>query len=331
MARRIAIVGGAGFIGTNLALAAIDRGYDIVVYDTGDRLRRLASCGLPSHVGRRFMDLAAPDVLLDPRIDGIVHLAALAHVDFSLYRPAFTVRNNIGCLTAVLASAVRDGIPVLFTSSIEVYGGNDGDQFREDSPLTSLSPYAASKIGCESVIASYRAAFGVRATTARLTNLYGPWQAPDRVIPRLIAQSLLGHRCQVVRDRLRDFMHVDDVVTALFALLELNEWGGTYNVAAGEAVGLEDVSDAVLAAIGTGRRPEVIGPRPGDGRGRSLVASSSRLQVKTGWKPVVSLAEGVERTAAWYRDHMDWWAPFEDSITADRDGPAFILDHVIPL
>jgi dTDP-glucose 4,6-dehydratase len=331
VSRRIAILGGAGFVGTNLALAAMDRDYDVVSYDTGDRLRRMRACGLPSYVDRKFVDLAIPGLLFDEPVDAIVHLAALPHVDYSLHHPDRTVRNNVGCLAEVLAVARRRDIPVLFTSSVEVYGGNDGDLFREDAPLTSLSPYAASKIACEAMIDAYRAVYGVRATTVRLTNLYGPWQAPDRVIPRLITQCVLGRRCQIVDGRFRDFLHVDDVVSALLALLELDEWGGVYNIATGEAAGLREIGDAVLAAAGAHEHPEVISAPPDDGRGHFLIASSERMQLKTGWKPKVSLAEGVERTVAWYRQHQDWWAPFTNSILADRDGPTFILDHVIPL
>jgi dTDP-glucose 4,6-dehydratase len=320
---RIAITGAAGFVGTNLALAAGARGHEIVLYDARDRLGRLAAAGLADTAECRFGDLAAPGAGLGPDADVIVHLAALPHVDHSIHAPEFVVRNNLASMAAVLSSARRHGVPVLFTSSIEVYGGNDGAPFREDDPLTSLSPYAASKIGCEALVDAYRAAYGVRVTIARLTNLYGPWQAPDRVIPRVVTQMLLDRTSQAVRGRLRDFMHVDDAVTALFALLEQD--GGVFNVATGNAVSVEEAAGRAAGRL------DVVDAPAGDGRGRSLVACPDRLAVTTGWKPLVPLAEGIERTVAWYRDRQDWWAPFTALIRADRDGPGFLLDRAFPL
>lgn len=327
---RIAIVGGAGFVGTNLALGALQREHEVVLYDVGDRLGRLARSGLLREADCRFADLAAPGARVGRDADAIVHLAALPHVDHSLYEPGLIMRNNTACTAAVLSSARRTGVPVLFTSSIEVYGGNDGALFREDDPMRSLSPYAASKIGCEALADAYRTAYDVAVTTVRLTNLYGPWQAPDRVIPRVAAQALLGRRAQAVRGRLRDFLHVDDAVAALFALLERDEHGGVFNVAAGNGTALEDAAGAILTAAGTGRL-DVIDAPADDGRGRSLVACADRLAVTTGWKPLVPLDEGVERTVAWYRDHRDWWAPYTALIRADRTGPGFLLDHAFPI
>lgn len=173
---RLAITGGAGFVGINLALAVLDRGHEVVLYDVGDRLGRLAASGLMEVAECRFGDLAEPGARLGADSDVIVHLAALPHVDHSLHEPDLVVRNNLASTATVLSSARRDGLPVVFTSSIEVYGGNDGALFREGDPLTSLSPHAASKIGCEALVDACRAAYG-------LTEREVPGFLVDRAFP----------------------------------------------------------------------------------------------------------------------------------------------------
>ncbi|GAB3939228.1 dTDP-glucose 4,6-dehydratase [Kribbella albertanoniae] len=328
--QRIAIVGGAGFVGTNLALEARRRGFDIVVVDSADRLSRLRHSGLADVADCDLLDLAAPGAVLETKADVYVHLAALPQVDYSLFYPESAVVNNIASLTTTLAAARQTGTPVLFTSSIEVYGGNDGAVFREDDPVLALSPYAASKIGCEHIVDSYRVNFGLVATTVRLTNLYGPWQAPDRIIPRIVLQTLLGIPSEAVTGRLRDFLYVEDAVDALLGLLEGGHWGQRLNVAAGHGVALEDVASSILRTVGAGELTTVDAP-PRDGRGPSLVASPDRLEAVTGWTPRTAWTEGLQRTVDWYRENQSWWQQFDHIVSADRNDPAFLVDHALPL
>jgi dTDP-glucose 4,6-dehydratase len=328
---RIGIVGGAGFLGTNLALRARSSGHEVVVIDVADRLGRLSHSGLLDSVDCRFVNLAAEDATITHiRVDVLVHLAALAQVDFSLFHPEVTVLNNIRALTTTLTAARLTRTPVLFASSVEVYGGNDGALYREiDAPLA-LSPYAASKIGGEHILESFRVAFDVRATTVRLTNLYGPWQAPDRVIPRITLQALVKEPSQATSGRVRDFLFVDDAVNALLSLIELERWGDTLNVAAGRGTSLEAVAKTIIDMVGSGSYETVECPTF-DGRGYSLVASPDRLTAATGWLPSVSLESGITETVAWYRQNRAWWTQFESVVRARRETPDFLVDHVRPV
>ncbi len=303
-----------------------------MIIDVGDRLGRVAyrtATAPESRLTFHSIDLAAPDAELPDGLDVVIHLAALPQVDYSLFHPRKVTVNNLTAHAAVLASVRASGIPLLFTSSIEVYGGNDGAVFDEDDALQPLSPYAASKVGCEQLGASYQVNYASEITTVRLTNLYGPWQAPDRVIPRLITQALTGLEGEAVLGRLRDFMYVDDAARAILALVESGQWGGTYNVSTGEGVGLEDAADLVSAAVG-GRIHRLQCP-VGDGRGMSLVASPRRLTRAIDWKPEISLTDGIGLTASWYRSHRTWWQPFEPQLRVDRNGPEFLLDHIYEL
>jgi dTDP-glucose 4,6-dehydratase len=325
----ISIVGAAGFVGTNLALAALEAGHSVHLVDVSDRLGRLRSSGLLAQAPHQFVDLSQPGARLDGPADVIVHLAALPQVDFSLYEPARVLTNNTAVTAAVLDSARVMNAPVLFASSIEVYGGNDGVLFTETSPLLPLSPYAASKISCEEYLTSLRYGFGTATTTVRLTNLYGPWQAPDRIIPRVVAQGLSGIKSEVVTDRLRDFLAVEDATRALLGLVQRGLWGETFNLSAGRHTGLEEVTDAIADLTGSG--PVIRTSTPAkDGRGRSLVASPVHLEERLGWSAEIPLSDGLRRTVSWYAGHESWWRSFEAQFGADRDGPHFLLDHTYP-
>ncbi|MFG2287177.1 NAD-dependent epimerase/dehydratase family protein [Streptomyces sp. NPDC048595] len=324
----IAIIGAAGFVGTNLALAAEQRGHRLTLIDVSDRLGRLDAAGLLDRADCHFLDLAQPGARI-PDCDVMISLAALPQVDFSLHHPERTFTNNIGIMSAVLEAARLRRIPLLFASSIEVYGGNDGDLLTESSELRPLSPYAASKIACESLTESYQHVYDTVSTTVRLTNLYGPWQAPDRIIPRITAQALLGIESEAVTGRLRDFLAVQDAVGVLLDLAENGPWGETFNLAAGRHTPLEEAAEAVIGTAGRGSFVTRDVPQA-DGRGSSLVATSARLTEATGWKPTTDLWDGVGLTTDWYRDHRAWWAPFEAQVRADRSGPEFLLDHAFP-
>ncbi|MFB7667295.1 NAD-dependent epimerase/dehydratase family protein [Kitasatospora sp. NPDC056138] len=327
MSVKIGITGAAGFVGVNLALAAESAGYEVTLYDVGDRMGRLSATGLAQRVRCRFADLSAPEAAVDSDLDVIVHLAALPQVDFSLYHPELVAVNNVASTVAVLGAARKSGIPVLFSSSIEVYGGNDGALFDEDSRLIPLSAYAASKIACENLVGSYQNSYGTSSTTVRLTNLYGPWQLPDRIVPRVAVQSLLGIRSEAVTGRLRDFMHVSDAVSAILKLIELGSWGNVFNISTGEGVGLEGVVSTVVGSNDF----STVSPPIVDGRGASLVATSQRLSDSVGWKPEKHFLSGVQETVDWYGSHRSWWERFEQLVRADRSGPEFLADHMFPI
>lgn len=333
MGGRIAIVGGAGFVGTNLAMLALERGHEVVLYDVGDRLERLSCSGLDDHDGVTFVDgdVAHSPMFIPDDVSAVVHLAALAHVDYSLYRPEFVIDNNLLSLTRALTAASEQEIPVLFTSSVEVYGGSDGGCFPESSRLEPLSPYAASKVGCESILQSYRAAFGLSATTARLTNLYGPWQAPDRLIPRLVTQALAGQPSEVECGRLRDFVYVEDAAEALLTIVDWGLWGETYNVSSAVPVDNVDVADIIRTSVESSSELHARPPKRRDGRGRSLIGCPEKLRSAAGWQCRTSLADGVRQTAAWYEANPDWWRQFESNISVGRSGPEFLIDYTVEL
>lgn len=330
----LAIVGGAGFVGTNLALAAVGEVRQVDIYDFGDRLGRLHHSGLLRHPKVTLHErVPGEQLVLDRRPDAIVNLAAWAHVDHSLHQPRAVVENNVLSALDVLEEARRLDTRVLFTSSVEVYGGNDGDLFTEDSNCQPLSPYAATKVAGEALASAYTANFGVQAAVVRLTNLYGPWQSPDRLIPRIISQQLHGIPSQVESGRLRDFVHVHDAVRALLALVHLDVFpaGETFNIATGIGVANEHIGHRVRSLIGFGSDMEIRPSRKRDGRGPALLSSAQHLVERLSWNPAIDLDAGLADTVAWYREHRDWLAPLESCFAAPRNTPRFMVDYPAPV
>jgi dTDP-glucose 4,6-dehydratase len=325
---RWGIAGGAGFVGVNLARALLRAGHEVVLVDRGDRLGRLACSGLDAYAHDH--DLATGPAAELAAVDVVVNLAALAHVDYSLHFAEQVLANNVDVQRNVLEAAAEHRIPVVFTSSIEVYGGNHGDLFDESSPRLALSPYAESKILGEDLLARYRDERGVRATVVRLTNLYGPWQAPDRIVPRVVTQAQSGLKSQITLGRVRDFLHVDDAVAAILGLVGCGVWDGCFNVSAGTGVALDEVAGLIADCVPACSYTSVDNVLD-SGRGRYLVASADRLGSVLNWRPTVGLAEGLASTVDWYGHNRAWWSGFDGLLRAERAGPEFLVDAARPL
>jgi len=324
----LAVTGGAGFVGINFVIQALQAGYRVVVFDYEDRLERFKYSGLLESCDIEFHSINLTNDFKIPReTQAFVHFAALPHVDYSLYEPKEVISNNILSLLNVLQNAISCQIPVLFTSSVEVYGGNQGDLLTEGSKFNPLSPYAASKVGCEAIINSYRAAYDLTATTIRLTNLYGPWQAPDRIVPRLITQTLSGHQCEIDQGRIRDFIHVKDAVDALIKVLEKGVWNETFNICSSIGTSNFELAEMIYKVSGNEMRFLCTSDiREKDGRGMALVSCFQKLHDVTGWFPTISLENGIQDTYQWYKCNFNWWQLFKPNIASNRNTPHFIVD-----
>jgi dTDP-glucose 4,6-dehydratase len=327
---KIAVTGGAGFVGANLVAEALSRGHEVVVLDHCDRYDRLAAMGLNGETNKIEVDLRQEEWGLPADIDVLVHLAAMAHVDYSRYNPKQVIENNVLATANAVAWAVKLGVPILFTSSVEVYGGSDGEVLYEDAPLRPLSAYAASKVAGEAILSAARASARLCGGVLRFTNLYGPWQAPDRVVPRIATRLLMNCEAEAEEGPIRDFVHVADAVRAVLAVAERDQWGEIQNVASGRGSSLPDVGKLIKDVAAPDGTLQVIAVRDERNRGACLVSSPTRLRRALGWTDEVPLDIGIAETTQWYADHREWWLTFADSIRSSRASPDFILDSLYP-
>jgi dTDP-glucose 4,6-dehydratase len=332
MKRKLIITGGAGFVGANLAQYALKKGYRVNIVDTKDRLHRIRCMNLYSDPCFIFSPLnLTEDYFSFDDVSAIIHLAALPQVDYSLHYPEQVTTNNIISLLKLMHYALKYKIPIIFTSSVEIYGGNEGEPFSETHAYNPLSPYAASKVAGEALMHSYIASFGLIGCIVRLTNLYGPWQAPDRIIPRLITQTLSNYPCEIDQSRLRDFLYVEDAIKALLDIIDKSLWNETFNLSSGHGYDsfqiislLQEVSEKTISV-------SFVDTKQKDGRGKVLISSSQKLQTMLEWEPSISLQEGIKRTYSWYASHIHWWSQFDSNIKADRTGPQFLSDYTYAL
>jgi UDP-glucose 4-epimerase len=218
---RIAVTGGAGFVGTNLVRALLKENHEVVIIDD-------FSTGLKSNL--KGLDVHVHEISL---IDGekvskaleeseyIFHLGARGSVPRSIKNPRATMDVNVTGTLNVLESARANGAAVAFSSSSSVYGSNLELPKNEKMWMAPLTPYAASKLSGEALVASYAAAFGISAVTYRFFNIFGPWQRPDHdyaaVIPKWIWKLMHNQSIEVFGDgnQSRDFTYIDTVVTVL--------------------------------------------------------------------------------------------------------------------
>nr|MDJ0955085.1 GDP-mannose 4,6-dehydratase [Acidimicrobiia bacterium] len=192
-------------------------------------------------------------------------------------------------------------------STDEVYGPITGEAVDEAAPLNPTSPYAAAKASADMVVAAYLHTYGYPAIVTRCTNNYGPYQHPEKFIPRAITRLLAGDPIPLYGDgeQERDWLWVEDHCAAIRLLVEEGAPGEVYNVSSTQLSTNIDTAVSLINLVGGGTI-EHVGDRPGHDRRYALDSTKVR---SLGWQPTVALDEGLERTVAWYRDRIDWWGP----------------------
>jgi NAD dependent epimerase/dehydratase len=238
----------------------------------------------------------------------VYHLAALIAIPYSYRSPRSYVDTNVSGTLNVMEAARQLGTPrVVHTSTSEVYGTALTVPINEDHPLKGQSPYSASKIGADKIAESYHLSFEVPVATLRPFNTYGPRQSNRAVIPTILSQLAAGQRQIRMGDLrpTRDFTYVADTVRAFMALADAPAEavvGRTLNAGTGVETSIRDLVNLIAGASGLEvevvEEPERL--RPAGSEVMRLLCDSSRLTAATGWKPAVSLQEGIAATAEWF-------------------------------
>ncbi|MEO5493501.1 MAG: dTDP-glucose 4,6-dehydratase [Sphingomonas sp.] len=329
------VTGGAGFIGSALVRRLVGQGHRVVNLDKLTYAAAPAAlAGVAGKSNYRFVEGDIADrrliavLLMGERVDTIVHLAAESHVDRSIDGPdAFVETNIVG--TCQLLEAARaywkdlggDAKSVFrfhHVSTDEVFGDLDFEagEFHEASPYRPSSPYSASKAASDHLVRAWHHTYGLPVVITNCTNNYGPWQAPEKLIPLTILKALKGERLPVYGTgaNFRDWLHVDDHAAALQAVFERGRVGETYAIGAREehsniamVARICDLLDARVP-IGGQRRNliEFVADRPGHDRRYAI--DPSKIEAELGWKPAISFTDGLAATVDWYVEHGDRWA-----------------------
>ena len=316
---RLLVTGGAGFVGANFVLQTRRERPDaqLVVLDA------LTYAANPTSLApvRDDVEVVHGDVadaaLVDrlvARVDAVVHFAAESHNDRGLADPApFVATNLVGTYT-LLEAVRRHGVRLHHVSTDEVFGDlalDDPRRFREDSPYAPSSPYSATKAGSDLLVRAWVRSYGVAATITHGANTYGPHQHVEKFVPRQITRLRDGGRPRLYGDgrHVRDWVHVEDHNSAVWAVLEHGRPGASYVVGAGGERSNREVVELLLELFG--QPPDaydLVPDRPGHDRRYAL--DPRRLREELGWAPRhTTFRDGLAATVEWYRSHEAWWRP----------------------
>ncbi len=339
---KLLVTGGAGFIGSAVVRQAVEAGVSVVNVDALTYAANLESVKSVSgsdlycfeHVDIR--DRAAlDDVFSRHSPDALMHLAAESHVDRSIDGPAdFVSTNLLGTFNLLEAARFywdKVGQPGHFrfhhVSTDEVFGSLPSDpnvKFNEATVYDPRSPYSASKAGSDHLVRAWFHTYGLPVLMTNCSNNYGPYHFPEKLIPVVIINALHGRRIPVYGDgeNVRDWLFVEDHARALMTVLGQGEVGVSYNIG-GDSEARNISLVRMICDILDDRRPmaggsyadliEFVTDRPGHDLRYAIDARKIRHDL--GWKPSVTLLQGLEMTVDWYIENEEWWRPL-----LDRDG-----------
>ena len=332
---KLLITGGAGFIGSAVVRQAIREGHSVVNLDALTYAACLENVtGVSNSPNYAFeqadiRDRAALDrIFATHQPDAVMHLAAESHVDRSIDGPADFIETNINGTFNMLEAArtywVARGKPEGFRfhhiSTDEVFGSLPADpavKFTEETPYDPRSPYSSSKAASDHLVRAWHETYGLPVVLTNCSNNYGPFHFPEKLIPVVILNALAGKPLPIYGkgDNIRDWLYVEDHADALLTVVRKGEIGRSYNIGGeNERTNLELVR--TLCAILDEKRPAAkpyaeqitfVTDRPGhDAR---YAIDPSRISAELGWRPSVTVEEGLARTVQWYLDNEAWWRP----------------------
>jgi dTDP-glucose 4,6-dehydratase len=332
---KIVVTGGMGFIGSAVVRAAVARGHEVINLDAmtyaacEENVAGVATSNLYSFEQADIRDRnRLDDVLSIHRPDAVMHLAAESHVDRSIDGPGDFVQTNItgtfNMLEAARAYWTRSGRPDSFRfhhiSTDEVYGslGAEG-KFTEDTPYDPRSPYSATKAASDHLVRAWGETYGLPVVLTNCSNNYGPYHFPEKLIPVVILNALAGRAIPVYGQGLniRDWLYVEDHADALLLVLEKGALGRSYNIGGeNEAANIDIVQKicALLDEMHPSGAPHAqlityVADRPGHDLRYAI--DPARIRTELGWRPSVTLDEGLRRTVRWYLDNKAWWQPLQ--------------------
>ena len=328
---KLLITGGAGFIGSAVVRLAIAQGHEVVVLDALtyaaclDNLAPVSGSDKYRFVEGDICDRALLDqVLGDHRPEAVMHLAAESHVDRSIDGPGAFIETNItGTYTLLEAarcywrdSSKSDSFRFHHISTDEVFGslGKTG-YFTEETSYAPNSPYAASKAASDHLVRAWHETYGLPVVLSNCSNNYGPYHFPEKLIPVIIINALAGKPLPIYGngENVRDWLYVEDHADALLTVLTKGKIGRSYNIGGeNEATNIDIVREicVILDKLRPAARPyfelvNFVADRPGHDLRYAI--DPTRIRTELGWRPAITLTQGLEKTVRWYLDNEDWW------------------------
>ena len=321
---RILVTGGAGFIGSHLTAALLERGHEVVVidnldpyYDVDIKRANVERCRAVGDGRFEFVEGSITDESLVEEVFGgfdvefVYHEAARAGVRTSVEQPQFYERNNVGGLLTLLEAATDHGVErFVNASSSSVYGVPDYLPYDENHPNYPKSPYGTTKLAAEHYCDVWHSVHGLPTVSLRYFTVYGPRMRPNMAISNFVSRCLNGEPPVIYGDgeQTRDFTYIDDVVAANLQLLETDAADGeVMNIGSTDNITINELAEHVIAQVDGDL--ESIYEAEQEADTRHTHADVSKANDLIGYSPSTDIREGVGRFIDWYQQNREWYEP----------------------
>ena len=320
----ILVCGGSGFIGS-----AFIRNH--LKQNPQDKIANLDNLSIGSNIAnlRQIENnpnyLFVKDSITNPEMvnrltkesDIVINFAAETHVDRSIANPEPFIKTNVLGTYNILEAVRKSDKLFVHISTDEIYGdAQNKGSFTEEDALRPSNPYAATKASADLLVESYHRTYGLRCITTRCTNNFGPYQFPEKLIPKTIIRALRGLKVPLYDGgyQIRSWIYVLDHVNAIEILLEKGKSGQVYNITSWNEITNKTIVERILKLM---NKPlsliEKVGDRPGHDKIYSI--DSSKIQREIGWKPKYEFDKALGETVLWYQNNPKWWEPLADEKT----------------
>ncbi len=315
---KVLVTGGAGFIGSNFVhyMLKTHPDYKISVLDKltyAGRKENLQDIAKKITFQKGDITRKEDVAKAAKNCDCIVNFAAETHVDRSIIEAgSFVLTDVLGVYNLLEATREFDIQKFVQISTDEVYGHILEGSFKETDVLNPRNPYSASKAGAELLCHAYYETYGLRTIITRSSNNYGPYQHPEKLIPKTIIHALLNKPIPLygTGKNVRDWLYVEDNCEAIDRVLEEGKAGEAYNIAANQE--LENIQ-VIKAILKLAKKPESLIKFVKDRLGHDLRYSMDIGKMRgLGWKPRTNFAQGIRKTLEWYKLNGEWWKPIID-------------------
>lgn len=302
--KRVFITGAFGFLGKCLIENLSERGAIIYALAGPDDKYESTAVGRIKNVFKEDIKNreALVKIIGEIKPEIIYHLAAIGSVPYSKENPLVVLDVNFGGTMNLLEAVRRAGCgKFIYVSSAEIYAGSDRP-IDEKHPVLPDSPYAASKVAADYLVSSYYKSYGMPAVILRPFNIYGPGNHKN-VIFKFIQAALKNDVLRVEGGgQIKDFLFVDDAVRAFLSAGEGTVSGEVFNIGSGKAITIKDLANKIILLAVSGAR--IIEDNPRGTKSKNFICDYAKIEKNLGWKPQVSLEEGLKRTIDWVKSNL---------------------------